>query len=174
MTALSYSVIDTSIGPLLLAGSAQGLHRILFADGNGAAASAPAAWSRDDGALWEAAGQLRAYLAGARARFDLPLVLEGTEFQKSVWRRLEAIPRGRTMSYGALAASLGRPNASRAVGAANGRNPLPIVLPCHRVIGTDGSLTGFGGGIALKRRLLELEGVSLGPVLRSDEQPRLL
>ena len=101
--------------------------------------------------------QLDEYFAGARRSFDLPLAPEGTEFQRRVWLALREIPYGETTSYGDLAGRLGRPGASRAVGRANATNPIPIVIPCHRVIGADGSLTGFGGGIDLKRRLLELE-----------------
>ena len=102
--------------------------------------------------------QLGEYFAGRRRTFDLPLTPEGTTFQCSVWMALRAIPYGATISYRALAERIGRPSAMRAVGAANGRNPLPIVVPCHRVIGADGSLTGFGGGLPTKRFLLELEG----------------
>jgi methylated-DNA-[protein]-cysteine S-methyltransferase len=109
----------------------------------------------------EVIAQLEAYFAGELRRFDLPLAPEGTPFQREVWSALTAIPYGETVSYGELARRLGRPAASRAVGAANGQNPIPIVIPCHRVIGADGSLTGFGGGLAIKRRLLDLEaGVS--------------
>ena len=101
--------------------------------------------------------QLRAYFAGELTRFDLPLHLGGTAFQNTVWTALVDIPVGETVSYGELACRIGRPTASRAVGAANGANPLPIVLPCHRVVGADGSLTGFGGGIETKRTLLAHE-----------------
>ena len=110
-----------------------------------------------DPVLELAARQLREYFAGERTAFDLPLALEGTAFQQEAWRALAAIPYGDTISYGEQAARLGRPDAVRAVGAANGANPIPIVLPCHRVIGADGSLTGFGGGLETKRRLLDLE-----------------
>lgn len=104
-----------------------------------------------------AAVQLREYFAGERTDFDLPLELVGTAFQQEAWRALADIPYGETVSYGEQARRLGRPDAVRAVGAANGANPIPIVLPCHRVIGADGSLTGFGGGLEAKRRLLDLE-----------------
>jgi methylated-DNA-[protein]-cysteine S-methyltransferase len=107
--------------------------------------------------LEEAARQLRAYFAGELRRFDVPLDLAGTEFQVAAWRALADIPYGTTISYGEQARRLGRPRAVRAVGAANGRNPLPIVLPCHRLVGADGSLVGFGGGLARKRLLLEHE-----------------
>ena len=105
-----------------------------------------------------AVAQLDEYFAGNRRTFDLPLAPAGTAFQKSVWRALLRIPYGRTTSYGALADKLGKPTACRAVGAANGRNPLPIVVPCHRVIGSNGRLTGYAGGLEAKQRLLELEG----------------
>lgn len=102
--------------------------------------------------------QLDEYFAGARRRFELPLAPRGTAFQLQVWRELRKIPYGRTISYATLARRAGNEAACRAVGAANGRNPLPIIVPCHRVVGSDGSLTGFGGGIEAKRFLLELEG----------------
>ncbi len=108
--------------------------------------------------LREARAQLDGYFAGKLRRFDLPLAPQGTEFQRETWIMLSHIPYGETWSYAQLAARLGKPSALRAVGAANGRNPLPIVLPCHRVIGADGSLTGFGGGLATKQFLLQLEG----------------
>ncbi|HKK23463.1 MAG TPA: methylated-DNA--[protein]-cysteine S-methyltransferase [Pseudohaliea sp.] len=108
--------------------------------------------------LSRAAAQLRDYFAGRRRAFDLPLASAGTAFQEAVWAALGAIPFGETRSYGDIARALDRPRAVRAVGAANGRNPLPIVVPCHRVIGADGSLTGYAGGMARKRWLLELEG----------------
>lgn len=101
--------------------------------------------------------QLAEYFAGERAVFDLPLTLEGTPFQREVWQALREIPYGETRTYGDLAAALGRPNAARAVGLANGRNPLSIVVPCHRLVGSDGSLTGYGGGLERKRYLLDLE-----------------
>ena len=102
--------------------------------------------------------QLDAYFAGRSKAFDLPLAPDGTDFQKRVWRVLATIPFGETRSYGEIAATIGAPRASRAVGAANGRNPIPVIVPCHRVIGADGSLTGFGGGMERKRFLLALEG----------------
>lgn len=111
--------------------------------------------------LAEGRRQLLDYLTGARRTFDLPLRLQGTEFQRRVWEALRAIPYGETRSYGQLAAALGRPKACRAVGMANHNNPIPILVPCHRVVGTDGSLTGYAGGLDLKRRLLELEGVRM-------------
>ncbi len=105
--------------------------------------------------------QLAEYFAGERREFDLVLAPQGTDFERAVWKELEKIPFGETRTYGEIAGILGRPGAARAVGRANGANPIPIVVPCHRVIGADGSLTGFGGGLEVKSRLLELEGGSL-------------
>jgi methylated-DNA-[protein]-cysteine S-methyltransferase len=102
--------------------------------------------------------QLLEYFGGRRRTFDLPLEARGTEFERAIWERLRSIPYGATTSYGAIAAELGLINGARAVGRANGANPIPIVIPCHRVIGTNGELTGFGGGLPLKRALLEFEG----------------
>ena len=117
--------------------------------------------------LAEAASQLQAYFAGRLREFDLPLDMDGTEFQISVWRQLLTIPYGRTCSYSAIAKAIGRPAAVRAVGAANGANPLPIVVPCHRVIGMSGKLVGYGGGLPLKKRLLALEQMDeILPALR--------
>jgi methylated-DNA-[protein]-cysteine S-methyltransferase len=121
---------------------------------------------RNDGnpLLTEAARQLRAYFAGALREFSLPLDMQGTEFQKRVWGQLAAIPYGETRSYLQIAQALGSPRAVRAVGAANGANPVPIVVPCHRVIGARGKLVGYGGGLAMKKRLLELEGAMALPL----------
>ena len=112
----------------------------------------------------EAVGQLRAYFAGRLRRFDLPLDLRGTDFQLRVWRELERIPYGETRSYLQIAEAIGAPRAVRAVGAANGANPIPIVVPCHRVIGAGGKLVGYGGGLPLKKRLLQLEGAVALPL----------
>jgi methylated-DNA-[protein]-cysteine S-methyltransferase len=114
--------------------------------------------------LLEAARQLRAYFAGQLREFQLPLDIEGTDFQKRVWGQVAAIPYGETRSYVQIAQALGSPQAVRAVGAANGANPVPIVVPCHRVIGAKGKLVGYGGGLALKKRLLELEGAMALPL----------
>ena len=112
--------------------------------------------------LLEAVRQLRGYFAGALRRFDLGLDMQGTDFQKRVWNELQSIAFGETRSYSQVAAAIGAPRAVRAVGAANGANPVPIVVPCHRVIGASGKLVGYGGGLALKQRLLELEGIDVG------------
>jgi len=117
-----------------------------------------------------AAGQLERYFAGQLTRFDVPLELSGTEFQRRVWAALAGIPYGQTATYGQLAAGLGQPAASRAVGLANGRNPVSIIVPCHRVVGSDGSLTGYGGGLDRKRFLLDLERRAA----RQDELPGLV
>jgi methylated-DNA-[protein]-cysteine S-methyltransferase len=114
--------------------------------------------------LTEAARQLQAYFAGQLREFSLPLDLQGTDFQKRVWGQVAAIPYGETRSYGQIATAIGSPRAVRAVGAANGANPVPIVVPCHRVIGANGKLVGYGGGLALKKRLLELEGARALPL----------
>jgi methylated-DNA-[protein]-cysteine S-methyltransferase len=151
---LRQASISTPIGPMTLVGSEAGLRAILW-NGEEAPRSVPA----DDGVavMAEATTQMNAYFAGTLTRFDLALDLVGTEFQVQAWRALAHIPFGTTVSYGEQARRLGRPNAFRAVGAANGRNPVPIVLPCHRVVGSDGSLTGFGGGLDTKRWLLDHE-----------------
>ena len=121
---------------------------------------------RNDGnpLLLEAARQLRAYFAGALREFSLPLDMQGTDFQKRVWGQVAAIPYGETRSYLQIATAIGSPMGVRAVGAANGANPVPIVVPCHRVIGVNGKLVGYGGGLAMKKRLLELEGARALPL----------
>ena len=152
-----YTHIETPIGRLLLHGDERGLTGLAF-EQNGEAVRPLPGWHRSASPFAEATAQLAAYFAGELRTFDLPLILEGTPFQVRTWRELQRIPYGHTISYGELARRIQRPKAVRAVGAANGRNPLPIVVPCHRVIGSDGTLTGFGGGIDVKRFLLELEG----------------
>ena len=152
----SYAYLDSPVGRLLLAGDPQGLTLVRFPGERGAVRPA-ADWRRDDGVFSEAIDQLAEYFAGERREFALPLQPLGTPFQKIVWSALRSIPYGATVSYGELARRIGRPSASRAVGAANGANPLPIIVPCHRVIGADRSLTGFGGGLETKRFLLALE-----------------
>ncbi|NCT71597.1 MAG: methylated-DNA--[protein]-cysteine S-methyltransferase [Xanthomonadaceae bacterium] len=152
-----YRHLDSPVGLLTVAATDAGLHAIEFprnrhpADRHG--------WTEGDHALIDlAARQLDEYFAAERQVFDLPLEPRGTDFQRTVWMTLAGIGYGETISYAQLAQRVGKPTAMRAVGAANGRNPLPIVLPCHRVIGADGSLTGFGGGLPTKQFLLELEG----------------
>lgn len=160
-TTLRRKTIDSPIGRLILIAGEGGLWRILFANEDLASkglrdADAPAVEGPDQ-VLDATVGQLEEYFAGERTDFDLPLHLEGTDFQKQAWRALATIPYGETISYGKQAEAIGRPGAFRAVGSANGQNPIPIVLPCHRVVGADGSLTGFGGGLDIKQRLLDLE-----------------
>jgi methylated-DNA-[protein]-cysteine S-methyltransferase len=156
--AVRHAVIDSPVGPLVLAADDAHLQVLEF--------ETPAHpvkrgdhWREGRNAVIDAAHrQLDEYFAGRRRDFDLPLAPQGTEFQRGVWWALADIPYGRTISYAQLASSIGKPTATRAVGAANGRNPLSIVLPCHRVIGADGSLTGYGGGLPIKTFLLTLEG----------------
>ena len=155
-----YRYLDTSIGSLLLAGSGTSLEYIGFPEGKGKVIP-DCDWIEDNEHFADAAAQLAEYFSGKRRAFDLELAPSGTAFQLSVLRALQTIPYGETRSYADIARYIGRPAAVRAVGAANGRNPLPIVIPCHRVIGADGSLTGFGGGLETKRFLLELEGADL-------------
>ena len=152
-----YAVVDSAIGELLLVGDGRALLGVEFDLGAGHAARIRPDWVADPAPLADAAEQLHAYLAGQRTVFDLPVAVGGSDFRRRVWELLAEIPYGQTTSYGRIAAALGRPSASRAVGLANGRNPLPIVLPCHRVVGASGALTGYGGGLDRKRWLLDLE-----------------
>jgi methylated-DNA-[protein]-cysteine S-methyltransferase len=163
MEIMRYTISQTPIGNLVLAGDDTGLRHILFAGDQ-----IPAGWTRDPALLPAARQQMAEYFAGTRRVFDLPLAPAGTPFQQRVWQALIEIPYGRTASYGALAQRIGSPGAARAVGLAINRNPLHIIIPCDRVIGADGSLTGYGGGLPIKQRLLALEGA------RTDAQPMLL
>ena len=151
-----YCYLDTPIGELLIAGENDALAMIGFPKGS-MRREPEADWIFNEKPLAEACCQLREYFSGDRREFDLPLQLCGTEFQVSVLEALQKIPYGETTSYGEIARRIGRPKAVRAVGAANGRNPIPIVVPCHRVIGSTGDLTGFGGGLDTKEALLRLE-----------------
>jgi methylated-DNA-[protein]-cysteine S-methyltransferase len=154
---MTWTVLDpTPVGPLHLTAADGSLTGLRFGGG-------PCTGERadDDPVLVAVVAQLTEYFAGARRAFTVPLAPVGTAFQMAVWEQLRLIPYGTTTSYGELARRLGSPDASRAVGLANGRNPIAIVVPCHRVIGADGSLTGFGGGMAAKRALLDLEAGSL-------------
>ena len=162
MTVFTFT--DSPIGRLLLAADEAGLSHIQVPAGRHPQAPKPG-WREERAAFSEALRQLDAYFEGRLRAFTLPLAPEGTGFQKSVWAALCTIPYGETTSYGELARRLGKPGASRAVGLANGQNPLPIVVPCHRVVGSDGSLTGFGGGLPTKRQLLKLEGARLACLL---------
>ena len=151
-----YTQIDSPVGPLLLVGDSAGLRRLEFVNGR-APSKADPAWVQGVKPLAEVVRQLRAYFAGELKDFDLPLAPEGTPFQLKVWKCLCDIPYGETISYGQLARQIGNPNASRAVGLANGSNPIAIIIPCHRVIGSNGKLTGYGGGLPIKEKLLALE-----------------
>lgn len=151
-----YCFLRTPIGELLLAGTDDALCYIGFPAGKMRLEPAPE-WIFSDRPFAEARAQLGDYFAGKRQVFDLPLAPNGTEFQLAVLRELQQIPYGKTASYAEIASRIGRPKAVRAVGAANGRNPIPIVIPCHRVIGSGGQLTGFGGGLPTKEALLRLE-----------------
>ena len=155
---MHYRYLDSPIGSLFLAGDETGLKFIGFPEGKGKMVPA-SGWILDDKRFDDVESQLSEYFEGKRRSFDLELAPSGTAFQLAVLDALQTIPFGETRSYLDIARQIGRPAAVRAVGAANGRNPLPIVIPCHRVIGADGSLTGFGGGLQTKRYLLELEGV---------------
>ncbi|MBI2214330.1 MAG: methylated-DNA--[protein]-cysteine S-methyltransferase [Acidobacteria bacterium] len=153
---MDYTTMKSPLGTILIARNDAGITAIQFESER--RPSPPAEWNCDASALSDAVAQLREYFAGERRRFELPLAPGGTDFQRGVWSVLVEIPYGETRSYGEIAARIGAPSASRAVGAANGRNPIAIVIPCHRVIGTSGSLTGYAGGLEIKRALLELEG----------------
>jgi methylated-DNA-[protein]-cysteine S-methyltransferase len=150
---LTTTTLETPVGPLRLVASEVGLRSVSFRG----EAPDPDAVDGDSHLLDEAARQLGEYFAGTRTAFTIPLDLRGTPFQLDAWRHLAEIPYGETVSYAEQARRVGRPRAVRAIGAANGSNPVPIVLPCHRVIGSDGSLTGFGGGLQVKRALLDHE-----------------
>jgi methylated-DNA-[protein]-cysteine S-methyltransferase len=155
----SYTQHDTPIGRLLLIADERGLCG-LFMEQHRHGPTHAEALSADAAPFDETRRQLDEYFAGRRRVFELPLAAEGTAFQLAVWRELERIPYGETCSYGEIAKRVGRPAASRAVGAANGRNPISIIVPCHRVIGSTGALTGYGGGESRKRWLLEHEATS--------------
>jgi methylated-DNA-[protein]-cysteine S-methyltransferase len=152
---VDYRYLDTPVGRLLLAREERDLRLINFQRRR--LPRPDPRWHESPDAFDDVVSQLTEYFAGQRQRFELPLALEGTPFQQRVWRELQDIPYGVTISYGQLAARIGQPTASRAVGLANGSNPLAIVIPCHRVIGANGTLTGYGGGLPIKERLLALE-----------------
>lgn len=156
------STSDSPVGPLLLAVSDRGLLALEFGgdvhDG----------WVKSAEKIAPYVRQLQEYFAGERRQFDLPLDLRGTDFQKRCWQALLKIPYGETRSYADIAQAIGNRAAVRAVGLANGQNPIAIIVPCHRVIGSDGSLTGYGGGLATKRKLLELEGALSGVLIRTE------
>jgi methylated-DNA-[protein]-cysteine S-methyltransferase len=153
---LLYSSMDSPLGELLLVGDGETLHGLYMQHGRRPVRIA-SHWRRSSSSFAAVTEQLGDYFAGARRDFDVALTLRGSAFEQSVWSALRAIPYGETTSYGELARRIGRPTGARAVGMANGRNPIAIIVPCHRVIGADGSLTGYGGGVERKRLLLGLE-----------------
>ncbi|HKR86345.1 MAG TPA: methylated-DNA--[protein]-cysteine S-methyltransferase [Terriglobales bacterium] len=152
----SYCYYPSPLGPLLLVSATTALTQINFPS-PGHPTQAKPEWQKDEQPLREVIRQLQAYFAGELESFDVELAPNGTPFQQRVWKELLKIPYGETISYGELARRVGNPNASRAVGLANGSNPIPIIIPCHRVIGSNGKLTGYGGGLPIKERLLALE-----------------
>lgn len=154
-----WGLIEAPFGPVTVTAGDDGVRGVSFGGEPGARLPLGATVQRDEShpVVSRALGQLREYLEGTRREFDLPLVLEGTEFQVAAWRALARVPYGATATYATQAATIGRPTATRAVGAANGRNPVAIVLPCHRIVGSDGSLTGFAGGLGTKKWLLAHE-----------------
>jgi methylated-DNA-[protein]-cysteine S-methyltransferase len=166
-----YDVLTSPIGPIFVGGSARNVHRVGFIgrDGEGEldwfiqelATDSGEQPSHDESAARPVMDQLGAYFDGSLERFDLSLAPRGTEFQRRVWRALQDVEFGRTSTYGEIAAEIGRPAASRAVGAANGRNPIPVIVPCHRIIGSSGMLTGYASGLHRKRWLLEHEGMQV-------------
>ncbi len=155
MSTISFRVVDSPVGPLTLAGWDGTLSHLRMAGQTHEPSRA--GWEPDTGAFPDAVEQLDAYFAGELTHFDVELELAGTDFQRRVWAALQTIPYGETRSYGDIATQIGAPGASRAVGLANGRNPIGIIVPCHRVIGASGSLTGYGGGLDRKRILLDIE-----------------
>ena len=165
--------IDSPIGALLLVGTEHALARVHFQAGPQPLQPAKD-WRSAAAPFEKARAQLMEYFCGARRSFDLPLAPQGTPFQLLVWRELAKIPYGETVSYAEIAHRLGLEKGARAVGLANGANPLPIIVPCHRVIGADGTLTGFGGGLHIKRALLVLEGAPcVSDLFAADERARV-
>lgn len=152
----SYWIWPSPVGDLLLRHNGQGLCGLQFQDGAHPLAI-DKSWNQQRGPFIPVIQQLEEYFSGRLKRFTIPLSLEGTVFQRSVWRALKTIPYGKTVSYGDISQKIGNPKASRAVGAANGQNPVSIIVPCHRVIGANGKLVGYGGGLPIKTALLELE-----------------
>jgi len=158
---MRYTYLDSPLGALLVVRDESGLSGLYLPSGRHPVTVAPE-WVRDDAAFDDVRTQLEEYFAGHRRTLDLPLHPSGTAFQQRVWTALLDIPYGETTSYGKTAAAIGAPTASRAVGLANGQNPIPIIVPCHRVIGANGALTGYGGGLDAKRWLLALEAGHTG------------
>ncbi len=167
MKPILYTEYSSPIGTLILT-ARDGALTGLWIQGERHAPELSASWQRDDDAFAEVIAQLDDYFAGRRWTFDLPVAPDGTEFQQRVWAELRRIPVHTTITYGELARRIGQPSAARAVGLANGRNPLSVVVPCHRVIGANRHLWGYGGGLEMKRFLLEHEGVPIGDDLRVE------
>ena len=163
---VKYLVMESPVGPLTLVAGANGLESILFGYRE------PEGGRRDFGANAAVVTQLNEYFSGNRVVFDLRLAPQGTSFQRLVWEQLLQIPSGETRSYGDIARALGKPGAARAIGMANNQNPIPIVIPCHRVIGANGALTGYAGGLGVKARLLALEGALLTKERAATSHPR--
>lgn len=157
---MRYTIMPSPVGELLAAGDEQGLRRLAFM-GGGEPERLEADWYRDDGFFPGLREELEAYFRGELRHFSVPVAGCGSPFQRRVWAALCEIPYGRVASYGEIARRIGSPNAVRAVGAANGANPIAIIVPCHRVIGSNGRLTGYAGGLAIKARLLRLEGIEV-------------
>jgi methylated-DNA-[protein]-cysteine S-methyltransferase len=166
MTKTFTSTVDSPLGPLVLCGNHDFITGLFLPDHKGWRGP-DAAWRRDDERFAAAREQLAEYFAGERREFDLPVRPHGTPFQQRVWQELTRIPHGATITYAELARRIGRPTATRAVGAANGRNPVSIIVPCHRVVGASGQLTGYAGGLDNKRRLLDLEAHTPGGTPKS-------
>ena len=161
----------TPVGRLLIAGDDQGLRHVSFGKSHNSAAETTLGedWELNEKRLKEAVRQLKAYFSGKLRAFDLPLAAEGTDFQRRVWKALFKVPYGTTANYGDIARSVGNPAAARAVGLANGRNPIAIIVPCHRIIGSSGKLVGYGGGLHNKQALLKLEGAAQRVEIRGQE-----
>lgn len=167
MNEIRYRMITSPVGFITIAGDEDETVTALRMEDQAHPPAGQVDWVLDEGAFPKIADQLDAYFTGELTEFDVPLRLEGTDFQREVWAGLLEIPYGETISYGELATRIGNPKASRAVGLATGRNPVGIIVPCHRVIGSTGSLTGYGGGIERKRTLLDLERAHREPKLDS-------
>ncbi|MGV0837829.1 methylated-DNA--[protein]-cysteine S-methyltransferase [Mycolicibacterium thermoresistibile] len=163
MNAMQYRIVDSPIGPLTLAGRGDRLSHLRMVDQT--YEPSREGWVADDSAFSAAVRQLAEYFDGDRMHFELELELQGTAFQRRVWNALMTIPYGETRSYGEIARQIGSPTAFRAVGLANGRNPIAVIVPCHRVIGSNGTLTGYGGGLERKQSLLGLEKAKMAPAL---------
>jgi methylated-DNA-[protein]-cysteine S-methyltransferase len=160
---IRYWRVLSPVGPLLLAASTRGLRHLRFHRGDALPIGNGEIWTESAAEIEPYARQLNEYFDGSLRDFTCPLDLEGTAFQRACWQALREIPYGSTCTYGELARKVGRPTAFRAVGQANHRNPVAIIVPCHRVVGSDGTLTGYGGGLEIKEKLLRLEGISLQP-----------